>query len=187
VSRINYSDCVTICPIGFVEEDILTCIAHCIDTQCGTGCIIADTAQCPYHAYNRERDQYNSKLILPYLLKCCPHEALRIIGVTYLDLYVPIFKYIFGLAQMGGKCSVISLFRLRPQFYDLPPDPGLFMSRVKKTALHELGHCFGLTHCRDRRCVMYSSSLIKDTDRKGFAFCPTCRDLFQWHLKTSSL
>jgi archaemetzincin len=55
--------------------------------------------------------------------------------------------------------------------------------RAQKTALHEIGHSLGLTHCRDRRCVMYSSTRIADTDFKQSHYCPTCLELFTWHLE----
>ena len=134
----------------------------------------------PRYAYNEERCQYNSKTILKHLLQY-PHDSLRLIAVTHVDLYVPIFKYIFGLAQLEGQCAVISLHRLRPQFYNEPPDEELFMARTEKTVLHELGHSLGLTHCRDRCCVMYTSTRIADTDIKKSDFCPTCFELFKWH------
>ena len=136
----------------------------------------------PQYAYDEKRDQYNSKLIVKRLLKTCHKDILALMGVTQVDLYVPILKYVYGLAQLNGQCSVISTHRLRPEFYGQPSDTDCLLSRVEKTALHELGHCLGLTHCRDPRCVMYSSTKIEDTDAKKANYCPTCSELFQWHL-----
>jgi archaemetzincin len=103
-------------------------------------------------------------------------------GVTTLDLYVPILKYVFGLAEVNGQCALISTYRLRPEFYEQPGNDTLLLERTEKTALHELGHTLGLTHCRDRLCVMYSSTHIENTDQKNADFCRTCRDLFVWYL-----
>jgi len=136
----------------------------------------------PEYAHDKRRSQYNSKLILRHLQQHCRPDTLRLIGITHMDIYVPILKYVFGLAQMEGQCAVISLHRLCPQFYDKPSDHNLFMSRAEKTALHELGHSFGLIHCRDRRCVMYPSTVIRDTDLKYPDFCPTCFELLRWYL-----
>jgi len=122
-------------------------------------------------------------LILKDLITHRPEGALKFMGVTQVDLFVPILKYVFGVAQLEGPCSVISLHRLRPQYYEAPPNPDLFIERVKKTALHELSHSLGLTHCRDRSCVMHSSTNIEDTDYKKSLFCPTCFELFTWHLE----
>jgi archaemetzincin len=62
----------------------------------------------------------------------------------------------------------------------------LLYQRVAKTALHELGHSAGLTHCRRRTCVMYSSTRIQDTDAKTAEFCATCRELFRKSLETAT-
>jgi archaemetzincin len=136
----------------------------------------------PKYAYNEARCQYDSKVILKHLMTSWPQDALALMGVTHVDLYVPVLKYVFGVARIEGQCALISTHRLRPEFYGDAPNRDLLMARAEKTALHELGHAFGLTHCRDRRCVMYSSSIIKDTDFKEPAFCPTCKDLFQWYV-----
>jgi archaemetzincin len=179
------STCVTICPIGSVDPGILEHIAKCISIRCGLNCRISMRMENPRYAYNDTRCQYNSKLILKHLLDRSFQDSFRLIGVTPVDLYVPILKFVFGLAQIQGKCSIISLHRLYPRFYDQPSNPDLLLARVEKTALHELGHTFGMTHCRDRRCVMYSSVRIEDTDVKQPDFCPTCFELFQWYLKKS--
>ena len=169
----------TICSIGSVDRAILEHLADRISAKCSLPCRVSSTMETPGYAYDKNRCQYNSKLILKHLMEF-PDDSLRFIGVTHIDLYVPILKYVFGLAQVEGQCALISIHRLRPQFYNNPPDPDLLMSRTEKTALHELGHSFGLTHCRDRRCVMYTSTRIVDTDFKQPDFCPTCLELFKW-------
>jgi archaemetzincin len=175
--------CIFICPIGEVEDDVLVRVTRCIETHCGIVCEISTPVGTPRFAYDERRGQYESKGILKDLIACCPERSFRFLGVTDVDLFVPILTYVFGLAQMDGPCAVVSTHRLRPQFYGEPPDSERFLERVEKTALHELGHCLGLTHCRDRRCVMYSSTRIQDTDFKRTAFCPTCLDLFRWQLE----
>ena len=174
--------CITICPIGPVKEDIIVRIAQCINTRSRVLCRIAPEMKKPEYAYNKRRRQYDSKLILQHLLECCPQDTLRFVGVIGEDLYVPILKFVYGLSQIQGRCCVISTHRLRPRFYGHPEDQGLFISRIEKTALHELGHSFGLTHCRERSCVMFSSSRIEDTDFKQPDFCPTCLELLKWHI-----
>jgi archaemetzincin len=134
------------------------------------------------YAYNEDRGQYDSKLILKRLPNGCPPDAIRLMGITHVDIYVPILKYVFGVAEIEGRCSLMSLYRLRPEFYDQPRDLNLLLERADKTAIHELAHTLGLTHCRDRHCVMFSSTHIENTDFKRLDFCPTCRELFRWYL-----
>ena len=175
--------CITICPLGSVDDEILDQISACIEEKCGLICRSSPRMETPKYAYDNGRSQYNAKLILRRIIKQLPRDSFKFMGVTDVDIYVPILKYVFGVAQMEGPCSVISTYRLRPQFYDQSPNQLLFVERVQKTALHELGHCFGLTHCRNRYCVMYSSTRIEDTDSKKIEFCPSCRELFQWQLE----
>jgi len=70
--------------------------------------------------------------------------------------------------------AVISLARLRPEFYGSPPDAPLLLKRAVKEAIHELGHTHGLGHCRDPRCIMCFSNTLHDTDVKGPGFCAAC-------------
>jgi archaemetzincin len=165
-----------------VEESILDLIVEHIEARSGIVCNVSQKLDKPEYAYDERRCQYNSKLILMHLIKHCPKDILGFMGVTQVDLFVPILKYVFGLAELEGQCAIISIHRLRPQFYDQPPDQDLLAARAKKTALHELGHCLGVTHCRNRRCVMYSSTKIEATDYKQTEFCPTCSEIFKWHI-----
>ncbi len=171
---------IAICPIGSIDHRILSRLAGRIEVRCGVPCKIHETTENPQYAFDERRGQYDSKLILGRLLRFGPPEAFRLLGITHVDLFVPILRYVFGVAEVGGRSSLISLHRLRPEFYDQPADHDLLMQRAEKTALHEIGHSIGLVHCRDRRCVMFSSTQVDSTDFKQAAFCPTCFDLFRW-------
>jgi len=175
---------IVICPIGMVDQGMIERMAGHIQMRCSVTCSVCQKMESPDYAYDDKRSQYNSATILKHLMTCCPDQVLGFVGVTAVDLFVPILKYVYGLAEMEGRCAIISLHRLRPEFYDLPPDQDLLEERLKKTALHELGHCLGLTHCKDRRCVMYSSVRVDDTDAKQAEFCPTCSELFNWRVET---
>jgi archaemetzincin len=174
---------VIIHPLGPVPERILHHLAITVQDRCGISCLVGDLMENPGYAQDPERDQYNCKPILQRLHRYCLPHSWRVLAVTEVDLFVPILKYVFGAAQIEGRCVLISLHRLRPQFYGHKEDEHLLLERVAKTALHELGHAVGLTHCRRRSCVMYSSTRIDDTDQKKADFCPTCRELFHWHLQ----
>jgi archaemetzincin len=69
---------------------------------------------------------------------------LALLGLTSLDLYVPILTYVFGEAHLNGSCAFVSSHRLREEFYGLPPQRILLENRLKKEAVHELGHTLGL-------------------------------------------
>jgi len=93
--------------------------------------------------------------------------------ITVKDLYAADLNYIFGLAW--GGIAIVSTHRLAQEFYGLEPDRGLFVERLIKEAVHELGHLHGLTHCSNRRCVMAFSNWIGDTDYKSYRLCHRCR------------
>ena len=50
----------------------------------------------------------------------------------------------------------------------------ILVYRCIKTACHELGHIFGLTHCSFYECLMNGSNLVEEADKKPFILCPVC-------------
>ncbi len=104
-----------------------------------------------------------------------PHPAgTAIVGVTGLDLFVPVFTFVFGEAQVAGRAAIVSTHRLRDEYYGLPPNPALLLERLVKELLHELGHTRGLRHCADWRCVMSSAHTVERIDVRQAAFCGEC-------------
>lgn len=124
-------------------------------------------------ARDRQRNQFYSTAILQ-AMQPFVEKGARLLAVTSLDLYVPVLTFVFGEAQLSGSCAVVSLHRLREEFYGLPARADLMRERLVKEAVHELGHTFGLRHCDDWRCVMTSSHGVERLDVKGAEFCFTC-------------
>lgn len=133
----------------------------------------------PEDSYNPIREQYHSTKILKEMLEDLPSDALRMIGIISIDLFIPILTFVFGEAQLGGKVAIVSLARLRQEFYGLPPNRALLQRRLIKEIKHELGHTFGLIHCSLRECVMSVANNIADVDSKGFFFCDGCKELLR--------
>lgn len=127
-------------------------------------------------AYDHTRRQYHSSKLLLQLLRGAPDDALKILGIADVDLFIPILTFVFGEAQLSGAGAVVSLHRLNNKFYGLPEDPFLLADRLVKESVHELGHTFGLTHCGHRECVMASSTYAEDIDQKLQDLCIHCRD-----------
>lgn len=173
---------IIISPIGSVEKEIIYQLANQIAMRYDFTYQIGKRIDNIEFSYHKARKQYDSKEILKYLIKLCPSDTFRFIAITDKDIFVPILQYIFGLAQIKGSCLIVSLHRLWPQFYNQPPDFDLLLLRAEKTIIHELGHTFSLTHCRNKNCVMYSSTKIEDTDAKPPFYCPTCFELIKWYL-----
>jgi archaemetzincin len=172
-----------VAPLGEVDEGNLRGIAEGISEQFGLEVRIMANQGPPDYALHEGRQQYNSNVILKELIELCPPDGLKILGVTPYDLFSPIFAYVFGEAQFGGKGTVISSFRLGGSPND---DVGRgcpsLLSRLEKEAIHELGHTFSLRHCADPDCVMHYSTGVQCADRKFPFFCPACRDLMVWNM-----
>jgi archaemetzincin len=125
-------------------------------------------------AYHPARRQCGSIPVLGTLIERCPEDALKLIAVTERDLFIPVLTFVYGHAQLGGRVAVVSLARLRQEFYGMPPNRPVFIERALKEALHETGHTFGLVHCADRECAMCLATNIRQIDLKRAAFCATC-------------
>lgn len=139
---------------------------------------VSDKISIPDDAYDLRREQYNSSELLTLLLSM-KLSAERVLGITEADLYAGKLNYVFGEGLSPGQVCVISTHRLWPE---VSRNEGreLFSQRLIKEAVHELGHTYGLGHCRNFDCVMYFSNSIVDTDRKSSNFCALCRSKIEF-------
>ena len=124
--------------------------------------------------YSPERGQYNATLILAHLLRHLPEPDAKIVGLTNVDLFVPVLTFVFGQAQLNGPGAVVSTYRLRNEYYGLRMSASLLYDRTVKEIVHEVGHTFGLVHCQDYTCVMHASTYVEEVDLKGASFCSEC-------------
>jgi len=131
----------------------------------------------PELAFDADRGQYNSRILLAQLLRESPEPAVRLLGMTALDLFIPVLTHVFGEAQLDGRAAVVSAYRLDNRLYGLPANPHLLFERLAKEAVHELGHTYGLRHCLDGGCVMASSTYAEEIDWKAGRFCDRCLEL----------
>ena len=131
----------------------------------------------PSYAWDAARSQYSSTLILRDALPRMPDGAVRLLVLTEVDLFIPMLSFVYGQAQLSGPVAVLSLARLRQEFYGLDANPALFLLRVRKEALHEVGHTFGLTHCTEPLCTMSLSTNLQQLDFKQGSFCDGCTAL----------
>ncbi|MGC9345816.1 MAG: archaemetzincin family Zn-dependent metalloprotease [Candidatus Bathyarchaeales archaeon] len=165
--------------IGQVDSHVISRIQENLNmTFPKTTCtLITETLPMPEEAFNKTRGQYNSEILLSKVHKYAEKERAldRVLGIVNIDIFVSNLNFVFGEAECPGKAALISLWRLRPEFYGAPPNMELFVERSTKEAVHELGHTLGLRHCSNPFCVMYFSNSIFETDRKQSLFCNKCQ------------
>jgi archaemetzincin len=160
--------------IGDCERSILARLAPSLGNLFRVSCVVVPESLDPSPAFHQERQQYHSSEILLAMQRFLRHDSWRVLGVTMVDLYIPILTFVFGEAQMGGPCGLVSGSRLRQEFYGLPEDQALFERRLLTEAAHELGHTLQLTHCDDYQCAMAPSHGVEWMDLKHSSLCPAC-------------
>lgn len=130
--------------------------------------------------------RYRADSLLIDLAQHKPDSLDYIIGLTQVDIsttkrdaqgqiLTPIEKYtdwgIFGLGYRPGPSCVVSTYRLKHTNHTT------FVSRLKKIAIHEIGHNTGLPHCQaSPHCVMQDAvESIRTIDAADMQLCKSCR------------
>jgi archaemetzincin len=162
-------------PVGDLDPRLLPTLAHALADCFRVPCRILDVRLDPQFAFHPERGQHHSSELLQAMQTHASRGAWRVLGVTAADLYIPILTFVFGEAQMGGPCAIVSYHRLQQPFYGLLHDPDILMERLIKEAVHEVGHTFDLTHCDDYSCAMAPSHAVEWIDLKETTLCSSCQ------------
>jgi len=161
-------------PVGHIEDRLLRDLEQAIPRCLKVNCEILPALLDPEPTLHPERQQYHSSQILHRMQSFVTEQTWRVLGVADVDLYIPILKYVFGEAQMGGPCAIVSSHRLRQESYGLDRDDDLLGQRLLKESLHELGHTLNLPHCEDYRCIMASAHAVEWIDLREPGLCEGC-------------
>jgi len=154
---------------GFsVEKRLLLATAKNVKEVFGFDVRFSHIALPPTLGYNPARKQYKAQALLEYLSKVYYPDMLKLIALFPFDLYEEGLNFVFGLAQLGGRYALVSTYRL----FDKKEE--LYFNRVFKEVNHELGHTFGLMHCKTPGCVMNFSNSLWEVDAKSRFFCTNC-------------
>jgi archaemetzincin len=166
---------ITLKPIGNMDKNMLEELEKRLNRTFGSPVGTVHEDYSLEKAYDSRRKQYVATTLLAKLKKSGVAKDEKVLGIVDVDLYAPGLSFVFGQADIAAGVALISLCRLRQEYYGLAPDEALFLDRVTKEAVHELGHTFGLGHCSNDRCVMRFSNSLADTDWKQAVFCSQCR------------
>lgn len=120
-------------------------------------------------------EQVQTTFVLDSLLvPARPADALAHLALTMFDLYPrDDWNFVFGQARPSQGVGVWSMAR----YGTLDGTPGAepqVLSRMLRTATHEVAHLLGLAHCITWRCVMNGSNSLAELDARPLEFCPAC-------------
>ena len=165
-----------ISPIGEFEDELVDHVRSEIHRVFGYSTEILSLLDDVNFAFDPRRDQHHSTPILEKLAGLMPARGVKVLAITTVDLFIPILTHVYGEAQLGGKACIISTCRLDEGISKVLKKE-VYLFRVAKEAIHELGHTFKLLHCKDRTCIMHYCREIQDVDRKSDQLCRYCRIL----------
>jgi len=167
-----------IVPVGDFPEGILNLVKDELENL-NIKSRIMPKIPIPKEAYNQWRKQYNAEVVMNLLSNVSEvkfiDKSIPTLLLTDFDLYYAGLNFIFGLEEPTKSCAIVSLARLKPEFYDERPSRGLLEERTIKEVMHELGHYIGLDHCQNIKCVMSFSPSVFDVDKKLKEFCDDCK------------
>ena len=173
---------IIISPIGDITSDLLAPIGDEINRIYGYPTQVLKLLDDIDFAFQPNRNQYHSTPILEQLALSAPADAIKVLALVEVDLFIPILTHVYGEAQLGGKACIVSTVRLNEgHSYLNTQEP--FLSRIVKEAIHELGHTFKLRHCREHTCLMHYCRDESDVDRKSDQLCRYCRVLLEDEIK----
>ena len=158
-------------PLGNVNQEYLTYIKKSVKEFYGYHCVIKTKINLTNAILAKSKTRYEAGKILKKY-----NSKENILLITERDIAHRKSREfqewgVFGLGFRPGTTCVISTFRLKKNV-----SKAKFLERLKKVALHEIGHNLRLEHCTiDKNCMMTSAGgTVKQVDREKIWFCKKC-------------
>jgi len=158
-------------PLGIVNQDYLNYIKASVIEFYGYDCVVKPKVNLTNDILAASGTRYEASKILNKF-----NSKQNLLIITEKDIaYKKSAAFpewgIFGLGLRPGKTCVISTFRLKKRV-----DTKKMLVRLKKVALHEIGHNLGLVHCTNNpECMMNDADgTIQQVDRERIWFCEKC-------------
>jgi len=185
ISCSNQSKTIGIQPYGKINQNLIDSVKVILKRSYNSEVVVLNNKELPKYAFvNIKSPRYQADSLLIDLSENRPDSISFILGITSKDISTtkrgsdgniktPKSKYIdwgiFGLGYKPGESCIISTYRLKNIKADL------FISRVQKISVHEIGHNMGLDHCDIEKCVMQDAvETIKTVDLEGYELCKKC-------------
>jgi archaemetzincin len=139
------------------------------------------------YAYDTARKQYNSPLLLSRLRRMRKSSGDKIIAITDADLYSPGYDFVYGEADVHAGVATLSINRLLNKEGDMSQNFNRVADRIIREATHEIGHLFGLVHCRNQKCVMRTCTCLSEVDEAEGGLCIECYDKLKQKYRVSGI
>lgn len=166
---------IAVIPVGSVERPIVDYLNTHLARILGKRVEAASPIEDPSYAYNKTRRQYLAEAVLLKLAQIRDSLKGRLLGITGVDLYLQDGSSAFGHASQERKVALVSMRRLRDEYYGLPANVEKLEERVLKEAVRQLGLTYGLRGCKNPLCTMFNTRELFDLDIKRPFLCSTCR------------
>ncbi|MCD6084585.1 MAG: archaemetzincin family Zn-dependent metalloprotease [Desulfurococcales archaeon] len=119
------------------------------------------------------RNQYRAEEVLNWVYGKWGGERM-VLAIIEGDGYVEGLNFVFGVASPQLNVALVFTYRLKLWIRSEDISRHVFIERLRKEVMHEIGHVLGLRHCSNPSCVMFFSNTIFDTDRKTWKYCSNC-------------
>jgi predicted Zn-dependent protease len=156
-------------PMDDIDEKVVSDLKALLKER---GCIVRmySRAHSPKTSINLYRKQNNVDIVADAL----GDLSGKVVAVTDKDLYTNKLNFTFHHAEKNGP-TVISTFRLRPEFYQERPSNYALMDRLLKETIFCIGKMNGMKECPNSKCIMHKSASARDIDTKSIEFCQDCK------------
>eukprot|EP01084_Bolivina_argentea_P056070 102674_1 len=134
--------------------------------------------------HDYKNDEYSTTDILDRLKKIkklkCHSELFILIGICFKDLYNNYLSEVYGIAYYDKGVAACSLMPEKKGIKFNKRNKLLHFKRKLKVLIHEIGHLFGLGHCKQFLCVMNGTNHnenaqdVNDIDKEPVSLCPIC-------------
>jgi len=145
-----------------VVTEVIEALEAVFRIEPGSEAVVKDVDK---EAYDRSRMQYNASILLNSITststRATTASSVYLLWIVSEDIFVRGMNFVFGIAK-PGKGAVLSTYRLNS------------LNLIKKEAIHEMGHVFGLQHCSNK-CVMQFSNSVNEAKKKPAELCDKCK------------
>jgi archaemetzincin len=166
---------IVVVPLGEVDFALVNKLATNIGPVFNRSVDILKGMKMPQEGFNLLRSQYYAQVVLSKIERTKANSREKVIAICEEDLYLPEENHVLSNSDRLSGTAIVSLYHLRQEFYGLPEDEALVYPRLFKETVHRLAHLFGLSECRNPRCVNYYSQSMLDIDSKCDKLCDICQ------------